>query len=81
MDPQIVNGLKKEIYARFPEVSGCVPKIRKNDKVQGKNIVGKPSYLLTFQGSASNPQGKVIPRHVRVVADENGKILKISTSR
>jgi len=37
-------------------------------------------YLLTFSGKALTASGKSMPRVVRVTADANGRVLKISTS-
>jgi hypothetical protein len=47
---------------------------------QGKNK-DNTTYLLTYSGSAELPGGRKINRIVRVVADERGRILKMTTSR
>ena len=44
-------------------------------------VGGTDQYVLTFRGSGQGPGGRVINRIVRVVADDRGKVLKVSTSR
>ncbi len=74
MDPKIVNSVSSQIYRRFPEVNGVRP------KVQQQSQTGS-TYLLIFKGSARTADGKTLPRIVRATVDEQGKILKVSTSR
>jgi hypothetical protein len=38
-------------------------------------------YLVTFKGTAELPDGKSMKRIVRVVADEKGDVIRMSTSR
>lgn len=85
MDPKIVRSITEQIHRRFPEFAGCKPKVRLQTASGGALPKGGSStYLLTFQSSArssSNGPGKTIPRWVRVVVTEGGRILKITTSR
>lgn len=84
MDPKLVKAITNQIHRRHPEFDGCRPRVRR--QVPGKN---KPdphpvTYLLTFSKkvqvtSAEGPRS--LTRTLRVVADGNGKILKITTSR
>ncbi len=41
----------------------------------------KDHYVVTFKGAAELPNGKSMKRIVRVVADENGDVVRMSTSR
>jgi hypothetical protein len=79
MDEKLIKNISNQVYRRFPELKDSKPKVRK----QSKTATGPTSttYLLTFSGKATTANGKSIPRYVRVVADTNGKILKMSTSR
>ncbi len=61
-----------EVYRQFPEVKGASPKIT--------NLPGD-KYQLVFRGKVKTEDGKTLPRTVRVVADETGRIVKLSTSR
>jgi len=83
MDPKIVQKISTQVYRQFPEIAGVRPKVRPRPST-GKNASqngGGETYLLTFQGTANVSPGKSLPRMVRVVANIEGKILKISTSR
>lgn len=72
MDKNVIDEICKNIYRRFPPVKGKRPKVSK----QSEN-----RYLLVFSGSGSTPDGQRIQHTVRVVADEEGRIIKASTSR
>ncbi len=72
MDKSIVNKVCAQVYQKTPEVRNCQPTISEQ---------GEDKYLFVFSGTAFGSNGKPIPRIVRVVADKDGKILKISSSR
>jgi hypothetical protein len=83
MDPKTIQKISTQVYQQFPEIAGVRPKVRQRPYT-GKNASqngGSETYLLTFQGNANLGPGKTLPRLVRVVANVQGKILKISTSR
>jgi hypothetical protein len=71
-----ISKVKKEVRNQFPEMAGVKPSIRKQEMRDGDE-----QYLLTFKGKADLPGGRKISRVVRVVADERGRILKLSTSK
>jgi hypothetical protein len=77
MDSKTVNSICSQIYRRFPEVNGVHP------KVQPQSTSGQvgSTYLLIFKGTATTADGKTLPRIVRATVDEQGKILKVTTSR
>ncbi|MBE0408760.1 MAG: hypothetical protein IBX69_03400 [Anaerolineales bacterium] len=79
MDTKLIDNISQQVFRRFPDVTGSKPKVRLQTKPGGAS--SSKTYLLTFTGKAVTPNGKSIPRYVRVIADENGKILKMSTSR
>lgn len=72
MDKNVVDKICKNIYRRFPPMKNKRPKVSK----QGEN-----RYLLVFSGSGETPDGQTIQQTVRVVADEEGRIIKTSMSR
>jgi hypothetical protein len=72
-----ISNVRNEVSKQFPEMAGVKPTIRKQET--GKH--GEEHYLLTFKGKADLPGGRKIHRVVRVVADERGRILKLSTSK
>jgi hypothetical protein len=80
MDNKHLDSICKQIYKRFPELSGSRPKVQAQKLNTGDSEV--PSqYLLIFQGARTTADGKSINRIVRVVASDQGKILKVTTSR
>ncbi len=72
MDNATITSVSKKIYAKFPEVRGAKPKV--TDYAEGQ-------FLIIYQGTAMSSNGKPIPRTVRAVVDESGKIIKTTTSR
>jgi hypothetical protein len=89
MDPNILKTVIAQIHRRYPEFAGSQPKVRQQDAKDPHNIqlpkslFTAPTYLLTFYstGRAQSASGsKSIPRWVRVVINERGRILKITTS-
>jgi hypothetical protein len=86
LDPKTLTAIVKQIQHQFPEVAGCKPNVRVQHPPQAKNPSltqekNNPLYLVTFKGTAASPDGKSIPRLVRVAVNVDGKILKITTSR
>jgi hypothetical protein len=80
MDDKHLDSICRQIYKRFPEVSGSRPKVQAQ-KSSSSSADASTQYLLIFQGSRSTADGKSINRIVRVVASEQGRILKVTTSR
>ena len=85
MDPKVVQTISQEIYHRFPDLRGRKPRIQAVKPGQARPA-GLPSnngarYLLVYSGRVATSTGKQMPYNVRVVVDEQGNILKISTSR
>jgi hypothetical protein len=72
MERQQLSSICEQIYRKFPEVSGKQPKVepQSGDKT-----------LLIFSGSAVAADGRKIARTVRVVVNQSGKIIKVTTSR
>ncbi len=75
MKAKMIDHISEEVYRKHPDLKGVKPEItpRKGDS--------SPDTLLVYSKSVSGPGGKKINRIVRAVADENGKIKKISTSK
>ena len=75
MKNQVKSKISRQVSQSFPEMKGVNPSVKR----QGNN--GKEQYLLVYKGKAELPGGRSISRIVRVVADEGGSILRMSTSR
>lgn len=75
-----IDTIAKQVYRQFPEVQDSRPAVQ--SQPGAKTVASADDrFVLTFKGRGEGPGGKSIARIVRVVADERGKILKISTSR
>jgi hypothetical protein len=84
MDPKILKTVVAQVQRRFPEFAGSQPKVRQQNPPQAKSVATTSTYLLTFHSTvkvASSLGNKTMPRWVRVVVSEKGKIIKITTSR
>ena len=72
MDASAKSHVCSAVYSQFPEVRGSTPSV--TSMPGGK-------FQLIFHGKAQTADGKTINRTVRVTADENGKVIKLTTSR
>lgn len=72
MDKKSLDKVCRSIYRRFPPVKNKHPKVSEQ---------GPGRYLLVFSGSGKTPDGKTIQQTIRVVATEDGRIIKTSMSR
>ena len=72
MDKKSIDRVCKTIYQKYPAVKDKRPKV---------TLHGENRYLLIFSGSGKTPDGKTITNTLRVVANEEGKIIKSSMSR
>jgi len=80
MKSEVVHKICKEVYRRFPDVKGVQPQVAPQSTPKAASTNAGPLFVLTFRYTA-DAGGSSLPRFVRVVADEGGKILKITTSR
>ncbi|HUS85247.1 MAG TPA: hypothetical protein VMX56_08870 [Anaerolineales bacterium] len=76
MDQATIQKLTRAVGKKFPEMNRAKPSVRKQSSAKG-NV----QFLLTYKGKAELPGGRKISRIVRVVADERGRIIKMSTSK
>jgi hypothetical protein len=76
----ILDAIARQVYRQFPEVQGARPSVQPQSSAKSGGASNN-QFVLTFKGSGRGPAGQAIQRIVRVVADERGKVLKISTSR
>jgi hypothetical protein len=82
MDPSIIKNISSQIYRQFPEMDGVQPKARLQPAPESNGDRPRmQTYLITFNTQVRLETGKSMPRWVRVVVNEKGKVLKITTSR
>jgi len=72
MDRELQKIISEKVYRRFPEVKGKSPSIR---------CLVSGQYLLIYTAKDVTADGRPIPRTIRVVAKENGTIVKITSSK
>ena len=72
MDKKSIESVCHKIYHRFPPFRNKAPKVSKQ---------GSDRYLLIFSGSGTTPDGKNIQQTLRVVATDDGRIIKTSMNR
>jgi hypothetical protein len=81
MDKKTIDKVSQSVYRQFPEFKGKKPKVDKNYGPQAKSVNNPGNHLLIYSTMAKGIGGKEIPRRVRVVVDDKGNIVRISTSR
>jgi len=74
---ELVSKVSRQVTKTFPEMRGVRPTVKRETGGGDDD----PRYLLTYKGKADLPGGKTLSRIVRVVADDHGRIIRISTSR
>ncbi len=77
MHKSLVEQISREVARSFPEMVGVRPTVRRQEAGRNAN----PQYLLVYKGKADLPGGRLLNRIVRVVVDERGRIVRISTSK
>lgn len=80
MQPASIQTVCQKIYARFPNLRGVRPKVERQ-RVTGNADPAMLRYLLVFKTQSVAADGKTMLFAVRVVADDKGRILKLTTSR
>jgi hypothetical protein len=70
-----VDAICRQVYRRFPELRGARPRVR----TEGRN--GRERYVLSFKGTVRASDGASLPVSVRAVADANGRVIKMTSSR
>ncbi|MGA2111181.1 MAG: hypothetical protein ABSG98_03390 [Anaerolineales bacterium] len=76
LSSQIMERISARVYREYPELRGVAPSLTTQSGGGGRT-----QYALTYRGKVRTQSGAVLPRQVRVVADERGQILRISTSK
>lgn len=78
MNDKSLKSISSKVSRQFPEVAKSKPKVQRQSGQKTKSSTS--TYLITYRGKALTADGKSINRVVRVTADDDGKIIKISTS-
>ena len=71
MESSAIDRVCQSVYRQFPELKGVRPSVRESGM----------TFLLIFSGKANTADRKTLPTTVRATANEQGNIVKLSTSR
>ena len=72
MKAEVIVKVNQKDLKKHPKLSGVSPKV---------SALSTGSFLLQYSFRDDLPNGKSISQTIRVVADEDGKISKMSSSR
>jgi len=72
VNQEVIEKISRKVYQSHPEVAGSKPKISKQ---------ATDRFLLLFKSKAALGGNKVIEHSIRVISNEKGDILKISSAR
>lgn len=81
MDQETIKLINREVYRRFPEVKGKKPKIQVLKLTNKRHVDRARTYLLVYGAQVKIDANQSLPRVVRVVARDDGMIVKITTSK
>lgn len=76
MEQSAVDKVSRKVAKQFPEMKGRKPSIQSQSS--GKKDM---KFVLTYKAKVELPGGRTLRRVVRVVADEKGKVIRMSTSK
>jgi hypothetical protein len=76
MDRSSISKLTRSVIRKYPEMESVKPSIKEQKKPGGGT-----QFLLTYKGKVKLPGGRTMSRIVRVVADPNGRLVRMSTSK
>lgn len=79
LSSSLVKKISSQVTRQFPEMKGVSPSITEQRKPGSKTH--SSVYLMKFDTVVLASDGKKIKRWVRVTVDEEGKILRQSSSR
>ena len=72
MKAESIRKVTEKVVKKHPKLAGKNPKV---------SILSPGKYLLQYSFNDDLPNGKTISQTIRVVADEEGNISKMSSSR
>jgi hypothetical protein len=75
MDKKLIEKINRKVAQSFPEMRGVRPKVNREKTRAGLR------YRLTYKGTAELPGGRSMKRVAHVLVDEDGKVLRMSTSK
>ncbi len=77
MDAKKIRAIVQMIYQRYPSLRGISPQVREIFVPE----IGQKRFTITFRNASITENNKRIPKWIRATVNEQGKILKISSSK
>lgn len=77
MDTKKIKEITQRVYQRYPSLRGISPQVREVFVPE----IGQKRFTLTFRKVSITENNKRIPKWIRATVNEQGKILKISSSK
>jgi hypothetical protein len=77
MDSRVLSHALKQVYLKYPDLRGVTPQVK---EIEASGSAEK-KYSLIFKTVATTANQKKIIKYVRATVNEQGKIIRISTSR
>jgi hypothetical protein len=81
MNNNFLTPINKKIYRQFPEFSGIQPSIQRLAPSNKSSQDTHGTYLLIYRKQVHVENNHTMTRVMRVVVSEQGKIIKVTTSR
>lgn len=81
MDQDTIKQINREVYRRFPEIKGKKPKVQLLRPSNKRPADQAKTYVLVYGSQVKLDAHQELSRVVRVVAREDGQIVKITTSK
>jgi hypothetical protein len=75
MDRDLLQKINHKVVSNFPEMRGVSPSLKREQTRSGLR------FRLTYKGKVELPEGRTMKRVIHVLADERGKILRMSASK
>jgi hypothetical protein len=72
MDSDTISKIDQQVFRQFPFLSGTIPDVSQENENR---------WLLLYKGSAVTADGHEMPVVVRVLADNDGRVIKLTSSR
>lgn len=72
MDNEILAKVNEQVFKQFPYMKEITPQVK---------TIREGIFQLNYSGSVQTANGRTLPIIVNVVADEHGKIQKLTSSK
>ena len=72
MDSETISKIDQQVFKQFPYLNGAIAEVQQQNENR---------WLLVYKGSAVTADGHEMPVVVRVIADNSGGVIKLTSSR